>query len=131
MTPLQHSCLNQLKRHGDADCASTSLLGVRIDGPSRSPESPLEELVRLEAQEKLLASEVRDLHKEVDEIATAAMKAEIDVQRSEAYVSREEERSYNEAVDTLDMLSQGNEHGWDNIRSWIGWETAHWFPNYY
>ena len=123
MSTLQHSYLQALKNSGDADCASSSLLADR--------ETPLEELERLEAQAKLLDSEVRDLHNEVDENAAATMKAEIAVQREEGRVSMMEERSYKEAVDLLHMLSRGNEHGWDNLRSWIGWETCGWFPNYY
>jgi hypothetical protein len=100
------------------------------EGAMTSP-SRLEELERLEAQEKLLDSEVRSLRDEVEKIAEAAMKTETGVLREEKRVSRMEECSYKEADDLLHMLRQGNDHGWDNTRSWIGWETCGWFPNYY
>lgn len=87
--------------------------------------------MQLEALEKVLDSEVKVLQNEVDEIATESMNAEIDVQRAEDQVSQMELSSYQESKEFLQMLSQGHEHGWDNIRNWIGWETWDWEPNYY
>lgn len=86
---------------------------------------------RLEAEEKLLASEVRSLRGEVEEMATESMNAEVKVQQEEGRVSMIEVRFYKKAEETLQLLKDGNAHGWTNIRSWIGWEDCGWEPNYY
>ena len=89
------------------------------------------ELRRLEEEEKLLASEVRSLRGEVEEMATESMNAEVKVQQEEGRVSMMEVRFYKEAEETLQLLKDGNDHSWTNIRSWIGWEDCGWEPNYY
>ena len=91
----------------------------------------MDELRRLEEEEKLLASEVRSLRGEVEEMATESMNAEVKVQQEEGRVSMMEVRFYKEAEETLQLLKDGNDHGWTNIRSWIGWEDCGWEPNYY
>jgi tellurite resistance protein len=91
----------------------------------------MDELRRLEEEEKLLASEVRSLRGEVEEMAAESMNAEVKVQQEEGRVSTMEVRLYKKAEETLQLLKDGNDHCWHNIRSWIGWEDCGWEPNYY